>query len=45
VSGWVNVDGETYIIDEERWAGFRDHSWGVRMDVGETPRDVLFPTG
>jgi hypothetical protein len=43
VSGWVKVGDETVRIDEKRWTGFRDHSWGVRMDVGEMPRDVFVP--
>ncbi|MDQ1490282.1 MAG: hypothetical protein QOJ23_2796 [Actinomycetota bacterium] len=43
VSGWVKIGDETVRIDETRWTGFRDHSWGVRMDVGEMPRDIYVP--
>jgi len=39
----VKIGDETVRIDETRWTGFRDHSWGVRMDVGEMPRDVYVP--
>ena len=43
VSGWVKIGDETVRIDEKRWTGFRDHSWGVRMDVGEPAPDVFMP--
>jgi hypothetical protein len=43
LNGWVKIDGETIPVDEKHWTGFRDHSWGVRMDVGEAPRDVFAP--
>jgi hypothetical protein len=41
VSGWINVDGQKVKVRDEEWAGFRDHSWGVRMDVGLPPEDVF----
>ena len=33
-SGWVEVDGERIEIDPDTWVSTRDHSWGVRYDVG-----------
>ncbi len=38
--GWVEVDGERTEIDPESWVSTRDHSWGVRYDVGVPPVDV-----
>ncbi|MGY1829711.1 hypothetical protein ACI8AA_04680 [Geodermatophilus sp. SYSU D01180] len=43
VSGRIWVDGEQIDVHDEEWFGFRDHSWGVRMDVGEPPVDVYRP--
>jgi hypothetical protein len=43
VSGRIWIDGETIEVRDEEWFGFRDHSWGVRMDVGEPPADVHRP--
>jgi hypothetical protein len=43
ISGWVKIGDETVRIDEKRWTGFRDHSWGVRMDVGQPAPDVFMP--
>jgi hypothetical protein len=31
-TGWVEVDGERFEVAD--WWGVRDHSWGVRPDVG-----------
>lgn len=42
-SGRIWIDGETIEVRDEEWFGFRDHSWGVRMDVGEPPVDVYRP--
>jgi hypothetical protein len=39
-SGWVSVDGERVDIDPESWVSTRDHSWGVRYDVGLPAPDV-----
>jgi hypothetical protein len=39
-SGWIEVDGERYEIDPDDWVSTRDHSWGVRYDVGVPPTDV-----
>jgi hypothetical protein len=43
VSGTVTVDGKVIEVHDEEWFGFRDHSWGVRMDVGEPAPDVYKP--
>jgi hypothetical protein len=39
-SGWVSIDGERHELDPEEWVSTRDHSWGVRYDVGVPPTDV-----
>jgi hypothetical protein len=39
-SGWVEIDGERHTIDPEEWVSTRDHSWGVRYDVGTPATDV-----
>jgi hypothetical protein len=39
-SGWVEVDGERTDIDPDSWVSTRDHSWGVRYDVGVPAPDV-----
>jgi hypothetical protein len=39
-SGWVEVDGERTELDEATWVSTRDHSWGVRYQVGEPVADV-----
>jgi hypothetical protein len=39
-SGWVEVDGERFEMDPDSWVSTRDHSWGVRHDVGVPPVDV-----
>lgn len=41
VSGEVWIDGERIEVHDDQWFGFRDHSWGVRMDVGEPAPDVF----
>jgi hypothetical protein len=43
VSGRIWVEGETIEVRDEEWFGFRDHSWGIRMDVGEPAPDVFKP--
>lgn len=43
VRGTIWVDGERIDVRDEEWFGFRDHSWGVRMDVGEPAPDVFKP--
>lgn len=39
-SGWVEVDGERHEIDPGAWFSSRDHSWGVRQDVGVPAGDA-----
>jgi hypothetical protein len=39
-SGWVELDGERTEIDPDHWVSTRDHSWGVRYDVGTPPTDL-----
>ncbi|MBJ8348833.1 hypothetical protein [Antrihabitans sp. YC2-6] len=43
ISGEVWIDGERIEVRDEEWFGFRDHSWGVRMDVGEPAPDIFKP--
>lgn len=43
VRGHVWVDGERIDAVDEEWFGFRDHSWGVRMDVGDPAPDIYKP--
>ncbi|MDQ0382971.1 hypothetical protein [Amycolatopsis thermophila] len=40
VRGRIWIDGKEIEVRDDEWFGFRDHSWGVRMDVGEPPADV-----
>jgi hypothetical protein len=40
-SGTVTVDGETHAVNPEEWFGFRDHSWGVRQQVGHELTDLI----
>lgn len=42
--GWVEVDGERTEMTADTWVSTRDHSWGVRYDVGIPARD-LAPQG
>jgi hypothetical protein len=39
-SGWYEIDGRRHTIDPDEWVSTRDHSWGVRYDVGTPPTDV-----
>lgn len=39
-SGWVEIEGERREITPDGWFSTRDHSWGVRQDVGLPPADV-----
>jgi hypothetical protein len=39
-SGWVEIDGERTDITPDTWVSTRDHSWGVRYDVGQPVPDV-----
>lgn len=40
VSGWVAIDGRREDIRPDDWFAFRDHSWGVRLDVGAAVTDL-----
>jgi hypothetical protein len=39
-TGWVEVDGERTEMTSDTWVSTRDHSWGVRYDVGEPAGDL-----
>jgi hypothetical protein len=39
-SGWVEVAGARHDITPETWFSTRDHSWGVRQDVGLPLDDI-----
>jgi hypothetical protein len=36
----VEIDGERHTIDPGEWVSTRDHSWGVRYDVGTPATDM-----
>lgn len=38
--GWVELEGERHTIDPQDWFAVRDHSWGIRGDVGAPPADL-----
>jgi hypothetical protein len=38
--GFVEIDGERTEITPETWVSTRDHSWGVRYDVGLPAQDL-----
>lgn len=39
-TGWYTIDGKREEIRTEDWFCWRDHSWGVRLDVGAPPSDL-----
>ncbi|MGH8596326.1 MAG: hypothetical protein ACREXT_06680, partial [Gammaproteobacteria bacterium] len=39
-SGWIEIEGKRDEIRPEEWFSYRDHSWGVRLDVGAPPTDL-----
>jgi len=39
-SGWIELAGERFEMTPDTWTSTRDHSWGVRYDVGLPPADV-----
>jgi hypothetical protein len=39
-TGWVEVDGRRYELDDATSVSTRDHSWGVRYQVGAPLADV-----
>ena len=36
----MEVEGERSEIQSEHWLSTRDHSWGVRLQVGQPPQDL-----
>lgn len=38
--GWIEIEGERIEVTPEEWRQFRDHSWGVRLDVGLHQPDI-----
>jgi hypothetical protein len=40
ISGWIAIDGKKQDIRPDDWFAFRDHSWGVRLDVGAPVTDL-----
>jgi len=38
--GWIELDGERLELVPTEWMSARDHSWGVRTNVGEVARDL-----
>lgn len=38
--GWIELDGTRHEMTPDTWVSTRDHSWGVRYDVGAPPMDV-----
>ncbi|WP_072802906.1 hypothetical protein [Rhodococcoides yunnanense] len=38
VTGWLSLEGERIEISD--WIAVRDHSWGVRQQVGVSPSDL-----
>ncbi len=47
--GWIELDGARTEMSPDTWVSTRDHSWGVRYDVGPPPPDKpagsAFPAG
>jgi len=39
-SGWVEIDGDRSEFGARDWVSTRDHSWGVRYDVGKALVDL-----
>ncbi len=40
-TGWAEVDGRRIELDGASWVSTRDHSWGVRQDVGPPEPDAV----
>ncbi len=38
--GWIEIDGVRQDVTAGDWMSARDHSWGVRTNVGEPARDL-----
>ncbi|MBM4382880.1 MAG: hypothetical protein FJ091_05870 [Deltaproteobacteria bacterium] len=39
-AGWIELDGRRIEMSPNSWVSTRDHSWGVRYDVGTPPTDT-----
>ncbi|MGB7052089.1 MAG: hypothetical protein WBG41_11015 [Acidimicrobiales bacterium] len=39
-TGWVEIDGRRTEITPDQWFSTRDHSWGIRQDVGLPVTDL-----
>jgi len=39
-SGWLEIEGERFVITEDGWVATRDKSWGVRPMVGLPAEDL-----
>jgi hypothetical protein len=42
-TGWIDLDGERYDLTDDTSVSTRDHSWGVRYQVGVPRTDVEEP--
>ncbi|MGH6625221.1 MAG: hypothetical protein ACRECD_01535 [Burkholderiaceae bacterium] len=45
-SGWLEFDGRRITLDQDKWYGQRDHSWGVRAEMRTdetTPPQTFYP--
>jgi hypothetical protein len=40
-SGWLELEGGRVEIGPETWVAFRDHSWGTRPLVGQSPAHLM----
>ncbi len=40
VSGWLEFEGERFEINPDDWYGYRDHSWGVKENIGPPAPDM-----
>lgn len=43
VEGWIDVEDARVEVSPDEWVGARDHSWGVRMQVGDPLPDAEPP--
>lgn len=39
-SGWLEIEGQRHVIDEDSWIATRDKSWGIRPSVGIPATDM-----
>lgn len=40
VTGRIHLNGQEHRVRKEEWFAFRDHSWGIRANVGIEPTDI-----